>query len=107
MNKTVNIVGTKYNIIEDDALIRQGFDGVHEYYENSISVRPVQNMLSSDKPDSAKELRYKECLRHELIHAFFSESGLDNYSSNEELVDWLAMQFPKIVKVFEELGVLC
>ncbi len=42
-------------------------------------------------------------LRHEVIHAFFSESGLDDYSSNEELVNWIAIQFPKMLQVFKEI----
>lgn len=45
-------------------------------------------------------------LRHELIHAFFCEAGLDDYSSNEQLVDWIAIQSPKIFKIFQELEIL-
>lgn len=55
----------------------------------------------------------KSCLRHEIIHAFLNESGLkdstsssDIWSRNEEMVDWLAIQFPKIAKVYEQLGIL-
>jgi hypothetical protein len=50
----------------------------------------------------------KKVIRHEVIHAFFFESGLgdSSYGKNEELVDWIAMQFPKIAEVFEELGVM-
>ena len=56
----------------------------------------------------------KGILRHELIHAFLSESGLSysslNYSSgwakNEEMVDFFAIQFPKIAKVFKELKII-
>ena len=56
----------------------------------------------------------KETLRHELIHAFLNESGLSysslNYSSawakNEEMIDFFAIQFPKIVKVFKELKII-
>ena len=57
----------------------------------------------------------KEILRHELIHAFLYESGL-NFSSHtiedcgwacdEELVDWIAIQFPKIYKIYKKLNIL-
>ena len=39
--------------------------------------------------------------KYELIK---NDHGLSDYSNNEELVDWLAMQFPKMFKVFQELG---
>lgn len=51
-------------------------------------------------------------LRHEVIHAFLNESGLqwnsfapeNAWAKNEEMVDWIAIQAPKIFKVYQELG---
>lgn len=46
--------------------------------------------------------------RHELIHAFLYECGLNDSSDwarNEELIDWLAIQLPKINVLFEKAGV--
>lgn len=43
-------------------------------------------------------------LRHELIHAFLYECGLaDNsdWASNEEMIDWLAIQFDKLTDLFQ------
>lgn len=55
----------------------------------------------------------REVLRHEIIHAFLYESGLDacsnsaeNWANNEEMVDWFAIQYPKIFKVFREQGLV-
>ena len=45
---------------------------------------------------SAKKLRRDEVIRHEVIHAFFAESGLSKYGDDEVLVDWIAKQMPKI-----------
>ena len=48
-------------------------------------------------------------MRHELIHAFLFESGLaenSNWARNEEMVDWIARQFPKMAKTFQEVKVL-
>lgn len=52
-----------------------------------------------------------QTIRHEVIHAFLYESGLDVCSNkdeawarNEEMIDWVALQFPKINKVFKKLG---
>lgn len=55
-----------------------------------------------------------EIVRHELIHAFLNESGLQEssnrfdgaWANNEEMVDWIALQFPKIAVVFEKLNIL-
>lgn len=59
--------------------------------------------------------RFHHLLRHEIIHAFFKQSGLQEnahslssdigYPQNEELVEWLAANIPDIVKVYDELGI--
>lgn len=55
----------------------------------------------------------KQVIRHEIIHAFLMESGLDSnsnsadsWATNEEMVDWFAIQSPKIFKVFNELKLM-
>lgn len=68
------------------------------------------------KCKSIKEAQALECvwLRHEIIHAYLYESGLHcnslrfehAWAENEELVDWIAIQLPKIVRTCKELGVL-
>ena len=48
------------------------------------------------------------------MHAFLNESGLSDSSNqyggawakNEEMVDWFAIQSPKIFKVYSELGLV-
>lgn len=46
----------------------------------------------------------KSVIRHEIIHAFLYESGLDScsWAANEEMVDFFAMQFPKLLQIFKE-----
>ena len=52
-------------------------------------------------------------MRHEIVHAFLNESGLSDSSNqynggwakNEEMVDWLAIQWHKIDEVYKQLGV--
>lgn len=100
----IDILGTKYTIKEDLDIVKEGFDGVCKGYSKSIKIRPVHAMLDDNSTDEEKAKRYKEVMRHELIHAFFSESGLDEYSSNEQLVEWIAIQFPKMQKAFEQIN---
>ena len=55
-----------------------------------------------------KYLEFKNnLLRHEIIHAFLIESGLNDACDwhCEEMVDWLAMQFPKLSSLFEQLNI--
>lgn len=64
-------------------------------------------------PDSVKDLvaYQKKVLRHEIVHAFLYERGLwqNSYGSkcwaqNEEMVDWIAIQEPKLNRAFKEAG---
>ena len=58
--------------------------------------------------------RANRVLRHEIIHAFLIESGLDasslqngddGWATNEEMVDWFARMWPRIQAVYKELGI--
>lgn len=104
--KTVNILGTEYMIEEDESLIKTQADGLTEQYEKRITVRPYKDMLNEEDRKESKENRYKEVIRHEVVHASFIESGLSDYCANEQLVDWIAVQFPKLLKMFAELGAI-
>lgn len=55
----------------------------------------------------------KKTLRHEITHAFLFESGLEDNSNeadawarNEEMVDWIAFQGPKIYAAWQEAGAI-
>lgn len=104
--KTVNILGTEYVIETDDGIIKDGADGFCYPYSNRIKIRPTENMLDDDNTKEEKERCFKETLSHEVIHAYFRESGLYSYMKDEVLVDWIAVQMPKMVKTFQELDIL-
>lgn len=100
----IDILGIEYTLIEttestDTALI--GKDG---YCDTSAKMCVVDEMnnLSQDAKKNLPEYK-KSVKRHELIHAFLYESGLDvcSWGNNEEMVDWLAIQFPKMLKAFK------
>ena len=106
MKTSVNVLGTEYKVITDDSIISQNVDGLCKSYDKEILIRSKREMLCSEDSEAIKEVRYKEVLRHELVHAFFDESGLDDYSNNEQLVNWIAAQFPKMLKAFQEVDCL-
>ncbi len=104
-----NVLGTEYEIkitnSDNDSYLKD-MDG---YCDETTKTIVVDEM----KPDDHSKLNLKEyqkkVTRHELIHAFLFESGLAEsspWARNEEMVDWVASQFPKIKKVFEDLNIL-
>ena len=102
----VGILGTNYTVEQDDSLNNSMLDGLCKSYSKQITHRGIKNMLCEDDPMEVKQVRFSEVLRHELIHAFFHEAGLENYGSDEVLVDWMAKQFPKMVKTMQDCGAL-
>lgn len=74
-------------------------------------------MVILEKPEESNlefyERYQKKVIRHEIIHAFLFASGLhssarfeaaENEEHPEMMVDWMAVQFPKILKAFREAG---
>lgn len=111
--RVITVLGTDVQVLfrrekDDEKLGRM--DG---YYDSSKSLIVVK-ILEPDSNSMGDLERYqKEVLRHEIIHAFLHESGLDvssasceSWANNEEMVDWFAMQSPKIFKLFKEEGLL-
>lgn len=107
--KTVHILGTEYKILiieEGDYRYEREADGWVDPQAKEILVLNYKQSI-----DSVKDLEeyQKKVIRHEIIHAFLYESGLwqNSYGSkcwaqNEEMVDWIAIQSPKLYKAFEE-----
>ena len=108
--KKVNVLGTEYAVIisnegNDEKLV--GKDG---YCDTSIKECVIDEMndTSINVKKNLKEYQ-KSVIRHELIHAFLFESGLDvcsEWAKNEEMVDYFAIQFPKLLQAFKEVDAL-
>lgn len=110
--QTVNILGAEYTISVEPSAKNPKLTEVSGYCDCSNKTIVVTDMLSepSDVMDVAnKKEVMKKILRHEIVHAMLSESGLQENSEwarNEEMVDWIAIQFPKLLKVFEEVDII-
>lgn len=110
----VGILGTEYSVYGH---VSRAYDPFLEqcdgYFDKTVK-RIVVAGAENECELADFEVYRKTNLRHELIHAFFYESGLDGNShwSNgeddhpEQTVEWMAIQFPKILKVFEETEAL-
>lgn len=107
---TVDILGTKYTVYldvdeKDDAHLKEA-DG---YMDHSVKRIVVAKIESDEQSLADLRMHAKKVLRHEIIHAFLAESGLGensgeagSWARNEEMVDWIAIQFPKILKAFQQ-----
>ncbi|MEG0323421.1 MAG: hypothetical protein RR547_05865 [Raoultibacter sp.] len=112
----ISILGTTYTIHEiesaDDVTFESfDVDGYTDCSTHEIILRKKDKREPFDYANT--EFERKKILRHEIIHAFFFESGLgfnshsaDAFAVDEELIDWIAAQFPKMVKAFAEVKCL-
>lgn len=118
IEKTINILGTEYKFIDKvergkDLDLENNF-GICCYYQKVIKIVDIDTVAACDNETRFdKESLRKETIRHELIHAFIYESGLrdsshspQNWGQDEEIIDWFAVQMPKIFKIMTELGVI-
>nr|DAH36078.1 MAG TPA: Protein of unknown function (DUF1570) [Caudoviricetes sp.] len=112
----VNILGSEWSVKFGDEKGFSNLTNVDGYTDLSVREIVVNDMKASQGQIGTKadlESYQKQVVRHEIIHAFLMESGLDSNSNsadswaiNEEMVDWFAIQSPKIFKVFNELKLM-
>ena len=99
---TVKVLGQVYNIIESNKLEDDNLenaDGYCDFTTHKIVIDTFKN--SPGSLEDLEEYR-KQVIRHELVHAFLNESGLDanSWGRDEEIVDWIAIQVVKMVEAF-------
>lgn len=114
--KSIIIMGELWHIKEGTEEEFPGLIGADGYMDSSVRTIVIEATITERDDPQAKanmEEYKKVVIRHEIIHAFLYESGLEgntndseNWAQNEEMADWIAIQFPKILKVFKLLDVL-
>ena len=107
----VDILGTEYDVIssnpDEDSKLKDA-DGYCDW-----TVRQIVIDLHNDSDSNTVgdiNMYNDKVLRHEVIHAYLHESGLGEAATFddehfEQLVDWIAIQYPKLAKTFAELQV--
>lgn len=91
----VNILGTTYEIEKldekDSYMFKNNADAYVDYIEKKIFLHKDDVMINTS-------------LRHELIHAFMYEAGIEfGYQfHNEDVVNYIATIFPKLEKAVKE-----
>ena len=98
----LNILGKKYK-----------FKRVNEYNDEAFTSNPAlkgecrhfRNEIVVYENINTKEFE-RFIIRHEIVHAFLHECGLENYKNNEDLVNLIAHQFPKMLEVFKKVDAI-
>lgn len=70
----VNILGTEYKIIEKEEEKMGNYDG---YCDGSVKEIAIAKFTEEEGSLNDLEYHRKRVLRHEIIHAFLNESGLE------------------------------
>lgn len=123
-SRIVNILGTEYIIDKRKYDEDENFEKKKYVAYIDTDTKNIVYLDMSTHPELIASGTYKDShkckssenasLRHEITHAFMYESGLGScalnaelpWSENEEMIDWFAIQSPKIYKVFRELMLL-
>ena len=97
----IEVLGTMYDV-DFVGLKDQDIDGYCDYTSKRIVVR-------SDNKNEVENFEWlqKKQLRHEIVHAFLAECGLQSnfehvnkWGHEETMVDWIAIMFPKLHEAF-------
>lgn len=116
----VHVLGITYSIAikrfdEDPTFEKDICDGYCRASTREIVLLDLKTAPGNEKEKASTCLKsMKWALRHEIVHAFFNESGLQYdglqydgaWCKNEEMVDWFAIQGPKIYRAWREAGAL-
>ena len=107
----INVLGTTYIVgasrtNEDNNLVN-----TDAYCDHSTKRIVINNDYVDGATIGNPEYYMKKVLRHEIVHAFMYESGLDvcatfDDTHFEQMVDWIAIQHEKMHAIYEELGIL-
>lgn len=113
----VNVLGVEYTVeylTKDKDPDLEKADGYCDSSAKRIVIRDYTEEEKKEPLTLSNLTAYqKKVLRHELIHATLHESGLTNCSNgtdawavNEEMVDWFAVQGPKLYEIWKAADAL-
>lgn len=110
-DKKVHILGEVWSIKERSESEDERLKNCDGYCDWTTKEIVVEREICGNLNDMEKYIR--KVMRHEIVHAFLLESGLnecagdaESWAANEEMVDWIARQGPKIYAAWKEAGAL-
>lgn len=111
-SKTINILGSNYTLKVFNKAKDSRLESCDGLCDETVKELLVDNYAEDAGDPTCKKnlaVQIRKNKRHEIIHAFLFESGLAENSSwaqNEEMVDFFAIQFPKLLKTFQAADAL-
>ena len=106
----INILGTEYEIVKNAKTEEYPQLNKSDGYTD-FSIKKIVVADFEPDEDCVEDLQWykNKVLRHEIVHAFIYESGLAEnceWARNEELTDWIAIQFEKMLEAFLKVGAI-
>ena len=116
----VNVLGTDYEIIIRDYdrepyFKKNDADGFCDSVTKQIVLCNMLTYPGFDETEKYAEMYKKQVLRHEIVHAFLNESGLQansgiinniGWAKNEEMVDFFALQGLKLYEAWKSVDAI-
>ena len=100
----INILGTDYTLAKETDETNSSLEG------NSGLCEPYSKRIIIDTSDEGKidvvenyDGYCHRVLRHEAFHALFFEAGFSKYYEDEDLVEALAILYPKMKVIMDKL----
>ena len=105
---TVKVLGVDYEIVGSNRVDDSNLENADGYCDTSSKKIVIDEFQQRENSKENLKQYKQSVIRHEIIHAFLYESGLDNesWARNEEIVDWMTIQFPKLHKAFKSVEAL-
>lgn len=106
----VNVLGATYSLTITSQNLEPRLADCDEFCDDTSREIVVEDYSFAHNPLDAKRdltVQTKKVMRHEIVHAFLNESGLREnspWARNEELVDWIAIQGPKLYAAWQKAG---
>ena len=100
----INVLGAEYTFqvvdeITDDQKLSSGLSD-----DCSGFCDPFLKMIIVEK--QTNDCETKRIAKHEILHAFFIESGMIKWYDDEDLIQWISFQYLKMNKVLKEVDML-
>lgn len=103
----LDVFGTIYKIgtaSPDTNVKMKDAAGLCECYSKEIFIDTDEDNYK--EPMAGFDAYCHKVLRHEAFHAIFHEAGIKRYEDDEDLVEMLAILYPKIRKIMDEADAL-
>lgn len=96
----INVLGTDYEVIKDNNYPKmKDSNGICEWISKRI-IYTDDYVNDDDALENIEDYIHK-VLRHEAFHAYFAELGMTKWLVDEDLVDMLAINYPKIRRIMD------